>query len=35
MRMHICMCGQQTGGKEINQTDMFWHRLVYKTLVQH
>ena len=30
--MRIC---KQTGGKEIDQTDTFWYRLIHKTLVQH
>ena len=35
MRMCICMPGQQTDGKEIDQTVTFWCRLFHKTLEQH
>ena len=32
--MRTCTHGQQTGGKEIDQTATFRHRLFHKTLVQ-
>ena len=33
--MRIFTHGQQTGGKEIDQTDTFRCRLFHKTLVKH